>query len=70
MNKLKSVEISWSYCSLMISRRSKVSSSRHLIFADSIANQNIGDDGGNQRRVALRNGGVMITLSDFSLEKI
>ena len=54
----------------MISRRSKVSSSRHLIFADSIANQNIGDDGGNQRRVALRNGGVMITLSDFSLEKI
>ena len=70
MNKLKSVEISWSYCSLMISRRSKVSSSRHLIFADSIANQNIGDDGGNQLRVALRNGGVMITLSDFSLEKI
>ena len=70
MNKLKSVEISWSYCSLMISRRSKVSSSRHLIFADSIANQNIEDDGGNQLRVALRNGGVMITLSDFSLEKI
>ena len=39
----------------MISWRAKFSLSRHLIFADSVANGNTRDDGENKLRVALKN---------------
>ena len=38
----------------MISRRAKFSSSSHLIFPDSMANENMRDDGENKLRVASR----------------